>query len=88
MTELFFLLKGIFVPCLGKNFFLPRKKNFSLMGVKSKIAGHFVQIDSHINRCQSMTMTAMTVGGYLFLQSSGNLQSQYYIYIYIYIILN
>ena len=59
------------------------------MGVKSKIAGHFVQIDSHINRCQSMTMTAMTVGGYLFLQSRGNLQSQYYIYIYyIYIILN
>ncbi len=55
------------------------------MGVKSKIAGHFVQIDSHINRCQSMTMTAMTVGGYLFLQSRGNLQSQYYIYIYIYI---
>ena len=58
------------------------------MGVKSKIAGHFVQIDSHINRCQSMTMTAMTVGGYLFLQSRGYLQSQYYIYINIYIILN
>ena len=36
------------------------------MGVKSKIAGHFVQIDSHINRCQSMTMTAMTVGGIYF----------------------
>ena len=84
MTELFFLLKGIFVPCLGKNFFLPRKKNFSLMGVKSKIAGHFVQIDSHINRCQSMTMTAMTVGGIYFCRVVAIYRANI-IYIYIYI---
>ena len=52
------------------------------MGEKSSRAGHSVQIGSHVSRCQSMTMTAMTVGGHLFLQNEGNLQSQYYIYIY------
>ena len=55
------------------------------MGVKSKIAGHFVQIDSHINRCQSMTMTAMTVGGIYFCRVVAIYRANI---IYIYIILN
>ena len=55
------------------------------MGVKSKIAGHFVQIDSHINRCQSMTMTAMTVGGIYFCRVEAIYRANI---IYIYIILN
>ena len=57
------------------------------MGVKSKIAGHFVQIDSHINRCQSMTMTAMTVGGIYFCRVVAIYRANI-IYITIYIILN
>ena len=83
MTELFFLLKGIFVPCLGKNFFLPRKKKFLLNG--RKIEGGRVFCADRLPH-QSVSIDdddSDDSGGYLFLHSRGNLQSQYYIYIYI-----
>ena len=56
------------------------------MGEKSSRAGHSVQIGSHVSRCQSMTMTAMTVGGIYFCRMRAiyraNIIYIYIIYIY------
>ena len=57
------------------------------MGAKSSRAGHSVQIGSHVSRCQSMTMTAMTVGGIYFCRMRAIYRATI-IYIYIYIIVN